>query len=377
MKVGFCSDTGQVRSINEDTVLIDEELGLFVVADGMGGHQAGEVASRMAVDELRSVVAEGFTKDGAEDPVKDLPGLVLSGFYRANQVVKDQAGKSSSDMATTMTAALTKGDLLVLGHIGDSRAYRLRSDSVEQLTDDHSLVAELVRRGVLTEEQASNHPRKNVVLRAIGVEAEEFISDVRTLRLEEGDRIFLCSDGLTNVLPVEEIRTLINNHAEPAGAARALVEAVNARGAPDNVTVVILQGPWTKSREPTKRKSRKFGLGMCLALAGVLLLGAVTLARSCYYLGVAGSRIAVYRGIPGGPSLIAPRDPLKVTTISLADCLPPYRVRLQHGIPVRSYQDAIQRIAQMQPANSNSTRNTQLASPVAVGTTPTRPQLPR
>lgn len=348
MKVGWCSHTGQVRKINEDWVLSDPELNLYAVADGMGGHDAGEVASRMAVECLQTLVSEGLREAAGAGPAVDLTELVRSAFVAANREVLAHAGRNSSDMATTLTSALVRDDLLVLGHIGDSRAYRIRKDAIEQISDDHSLVAELVRQGVLNQEQAQRHPRKNVVTRAIGTYEESSAPDVQSFQLESEDRILLCSDGLTNVLSNEEILEVVLNHSDPGEATQELVDRVNARGAPDNVSVLLMQGPWRTGSG--QRKKARPALHLLLILAIPLLVGIATLAlaRNCYFLGTAGNHVAVYRGLPGMPSLLTARTPVQITQVTLDDCMPPYRERLRKGIPLSSLREASDRIARIQ-----------------------------
>jgi len=224
---GASTDTGQVRDGNEDSYLVDRRLDLFAVADGMGGHRAGEIASATALDGLRLAVDEGT-------PVADAVG-------RANTAVWDKAAGDTelAGMGTTLTAAIFDDGTLTIAHVGDSRAYLLRGDRLERLTTDHSLVEELIRDGRLTEEQAAVHPQRSIITRALGVDSSVEV-DVYSLVLQGGDRVILCSDGLTSMVRPAAIGEILREHADPTAAANALVDAANAAGGEDNITVVVL-----------------------------------------------------------------------------------------------------------------------------------------
>jgi protein phosphatase len=224
---GASTDTGQVREGNEDSYLVDRRLELFAVADGMGGHRAGEIASATALEGLREAVREGT-------PVADAVG-------RANTAVWDKAAADTelAGMGTTLTAAIVDGGTLTIAHVGDSRAYLLRGDRIERLTTDHSLVEELIRDGRLTEDQAAVHPQRSIITRALGVDSSVEV-DVYSLVLEGGDRVILCSDGLTSMVRAAGIAEILRAEADPTAAANALVDAANAAGGDDNITVVVL-----------------------------------------------------------------------------------------------------------------------------------------
>jgi protein phosphatase len=224
---GASTDTGQVREGNEDSYLVDRRLELFAVADGMGGHRAGEIASATALEGLRSAVDEGT-------PVADAVG-------RANTAVWDKAAGDTelAGMGTTLTAAVFDETTLTIAHVGDSRAYLLRDDRLERLTTDHSLVEELIRDGRLTEEQAAVHPQRSIITRALGVDSSVDV-DVYSLVLQGGDRVILCSDGLTSMVRPAGIAEILRAQPDPTAAANALVDAANAAGGEDNITVVVL-----------------------------------------------------------------------------------------------------------------------------------------
>ena len=227
---GF-TDPGRKRRRNEDSYVIEPPL--FAVADGMGGAQAGEVASRLAAAAFRE-----FHDADDLDPEKRLVAII----QEANRRIYERAADDSevSGMGTTITAALVGGTGLAIGHVGDSRAYRLRAGRFEQLTDDHSLVADLVRSGRLTPEEADVHPQRSVITRALGTDAQVDV-DTFTVPAENGDLFLLCSDGLTTMVGDEEIRDLMTRAKDLDQAGKGLVKAANRAGGEDNVTVVLFR----------------------------------------------------------------------------------------------------------------------------------------
>lgn len=224
---GASTDKGQVREGNEDSYLVDRRLRLFAIADGMGGHRAGEVASATALEGLQAAVDEGVD-------VSDAVG-------RANTAVWDKAAGDTSlaGMGTTLTAAWFDGTVLTLAHVGDSRAYLWRDDTLSRITVDHSLVEELIRDGKLTEEQAAVHPQRSIITRALGIDSTVEV-DVYSLPLQHADRVMLCSDGLTSMVREGGIAEVLGRETDPTAAANALVDAANVAGGDDNITVVVL-----------------------------------------------------------------------------------------------------------------------------------------
>ena len=226
---GF-TDPGRKRRRNEDSFVIDPPL--FAVADGMGGAQAGEVASRLAVEAIAD-------DDGAGDG----EGRVAALVREANRRVYERAGSDSatSGMGTTMTIALVENGTVAIGHVGDSRAYLVRDGMLEQLTQDHSLVAELIRSGKLSPEEAESHPQRSVITRALGTDPDV---DVDTFSIETvpGDLFMLCSDGLTSMVEDDVILlTVEKNRDNLQAAAKALIRAANKGGGEDNITVVFFE----------------------------------------------------------------------------------------------------------------------------------------
>jgi protein phosphatase len=224
---GGATDRGRVRDGNEDAYLLEPSLSLFAVADGMGGHRGGEVASATAVATLRARVREGVA----------LPDAVRA----ANEAVLARAAADPElrGMGTTLTAALGDGSGLTLAHVGDSRAYLWRDGALHQVTADHSLVADLVREGQITAAEATVHPYRSVVTRALGVE-DDLEVDMVPLALAPGDRVLLCSDGLPTMVPDDRIAAVLAAEADPTRAANTLVDLANEAGGEDNVTVVVI-----------------------------------------------------------------------------------------------------------------------------------------
>ena len=224
------SDVGRQREANEDSFVVATPV--FAVADGMGGAQAGEVASRTAAAVFE---APG---EGEGTPEQRLTHLVLE----ANRRIFDEATRHESlrGMGTTLTAALVEGDGVTLAHVGDSRAYRHRDGRLEQLTHDHSLVAELERGGQLTAEAAEHHPQRSIITRALGPEPEVEV-DAHTHRARDGDVFLLCSDGLTGMVADDEMAAILRSAEGLEDAAEALVRAANQSGGKDNITVVLFR----------------------------------------------------------------------------------------------------------------------------------------
>ena len=225
------TQTGNVRRSNEDAYLIREPL--FVVADGMGGAQAGELASRMAADEFADV--DLAAADG-ESTLREV-------IARANRRIIERARSdpSAAGMGTTVTAALVGADgRVAFAHVGDSRAYLLRGGALQRLSEDHSLVGELMRAGQLSEAEAEVHPQRSVITRALGADPDVEV-DTFTVQGEPDDVVLLCSDGLNTMIDDDDIRAvLLEKAADPKEICEALVAAANARGGEDNVTVIAI-----------------------------------------------------------------------------------------------------------------------------------------
>ncbi len=315
------TQTGNVRRLNEDSYLIREPL--FMVADGMGGAQAGEIASRMTTEEFAQV---DLIPPRGEDTLREV-------IVAANAKINLRAAGDSNvaGMGTTVAAALVGDDgQIAFAYVGDSRAYLLRSGELQRLTEDHSLVGELVRQGELTEAEAEQHPQRSVITRALGAEPEVRV-DTFTIDSQPGDVVLLCSDGLTTMVDEQTIGRLLHDHADANAAAAELVRAALAAGGEDNVTVVIFRidelpdgdddeqtpgehvlpaelwlGGASEDDQPADHGSGGGALKIALgAIAGVVLVGVVAVAavaglRWSHFVGAdeRTGQVAIYQGVP-------------------------------------------------------------------------------
>jgi len=366
------TDAGKVRANNEDALLVGEgrDETLFVVADGIGGFEAGEVASRIAVDVLREL-----------EPGASFEAAIREANRRILAV--GRGDERLSGMGTTIVATRFGGTreepVAEIAHVGDSRAYLLRGGSLRPLTEDHSLVAELVRSGDLTRDQAAEHPQKNLITRALGAE-EEVEVDTVVLPVEAGDRLLLCSDGLTDMLPEANIgEILADSPGDPEKPARTLVSAALDAGGSDNVTVVVVDvkqeapreersgdthempaiarsgdGGAAPARPPAQRppreqpqpsvgrraprrpkaavtKRKRVGLGWFVrGLAAVLvvivaLTPAYLWGSSRYFLGLDSGEVVAYRGIPYAPLGVKLNEEWRRTGVEGSEVKTPYR----------------------------------------------------
>lgn len=341
VRVGARTDIGRSRDHNEDGYLIREPL--FAVADGMGGHRGGEVASSVALESLQQLPEDA---DG-------LLRALVDRIREANRMVLER-GESDPElrgMGTTLTALVTQEQKAHVAHVGDSRAYLLRDGSLQQLTEDHSLVQRMVREGKLTPEQAGRHPQRSILTRALGVDTEIAVDEL-TLPILPGDRLLLCTDGLTGMIDPDRIHEILESERDPQAASDLLVEEANGAGGDDNITVVIVDfedGPGGAAEdgavatgtqrqamtpvgpvgakaptapssaeitgvvraasveeaepEPAPRRRRRWwrlalwAAVVVLIVSGGLFAGRLYV-RSQWYVGVAEGRVAIYRGIP-------------------------------------------------------------------------------
>ena len=344
LKWGASTDVGMVRQQNEDSFLAEETL--FVVADGMGGHNAGEVASALAVTTLKAGARLGI--DTTED-FRELVQQANSAIYTASLDDSTQSG-----MGTTVTAlSIVEGEepRVLVANVGDSRAYLWRSGALSRLSVDHSYVQELVNEGIITPEAARVHPRRNIVTRALGIDRSVMV-DVFTHFVRTGDRIVLCSDGLVDEVADVEIARVLGQHTDPQETAEALVMVANTNGGRDNTTVIVVDvlddisepiaSTTPDNTAPMQSPSvdavvgggvvgvgavgvKKSRVGMVLfwsALVAIVLSGITVVgvyARSGYFIGFdEDSRVAVYRGRVGGVLWFNPTIDTQ-TTLSGAD----------------------------------------------------------
>jgi serine/threonine protein phosphatase PrpC len=243
MKYGVESDKGRVRELNEDYFNIlagHPNIPLtMMIADGMGGHNSGEIASKMAVECVSNYILKNPDKISSE---KNIEENIIDVVNRANDAVYTGSLKNVeySGMGTTMIVSVVLNNKMYIGHVGDSRVYLIREGTIKRLTTDHSYIEELIKNGSLTREQAENHPQKHIITRALG--CEEIIEvDFYTCELHKNDIFVLCTDGLTNMISEQKIMEVVCRHKDPQQACKELVELANKNGGIDNITVIVLQ----------------------------------------------------------------------------------------------------------------------------------------
>jgi PPM family protein phosphatase len=430
---GAMTDMGRMRKNNEDRYLIAGRLA--AVADGMGGHRAGEVASAIAMEELAVLEHAGPWPTPAE------AGEALRAvFLAANRRIRETAAKDSEfeGMGTTLVALLEDGDSVHLANVGDSRAYLLRNGELSQVTVDHTLVQELIDEGRLRPDEAERHPQRSIITRALGVESDVEV-DLFTYKLLAGDRLLLCSDGLSGVVDEQRIRNVLLRVPEPQRAAEKLVAMANEGGGPDNITVVVLDtsdrlrpagdhtgdletptgaiAPGrdgatselltglhrrvapadgmrgrTQRRQPERvrpaargarasRHSRRRGLRralvglLVLAVLAAIVIGGRALVFSRYWVGFDHDQVAVFRGVPGDVAGLRLSRLVERTAIGRERVAAGYAPRLDEGVSASSLADA-RRIAQCSPfvfTQQGCATGSQASSTTAPVPTTTRP----
>lgn len=248
MKLLACGNTdkGLVRPQNEDRYSVDGKLSFFAVADGMGGHAAGEVASEMALDVIvNHLKHSGREKDdfvGEYDKKLSIySNRLVSAIRLANEVILKAARENPkwSGMGTTVAAVWKPKTKMSVAHVGDSRVYLYRGNNLRRMTDDHSVVGEQVRRGIITDEEAERSGMRNIITRAIGHE-EQVQVDISEFTVQDNDRILICTDGLTSMVPDGIIKSVLNSSAEPTVACDTLIDVANKSGGRDNIAVVLI-----------------------------------------------------------------------------------------------------------------------------------------
>lgn len=246
MKLEFFSatDTGRARSNNEDSITLDESCALAVLADGMGGYNAGEVASGMATGFIAGELGRWLREAGASANDAEVRRAMDICVDNANRAIFNAANANPqyAGMGTTLVVALFRGTRVLMGHVGDSRAYRLRGGRLLQMTRDHSLLQEQIDAGLITPEQASFSANKNLVTRAVGVE-DTVLLEIHQHEVQPGDVYLLCSDGLSDMIDDEAMTQLLLSHDGLEDAGRALIDAANDAGGRDNIAVVLVRAP--------------------------------------------------------------------------------------------------------------------------------------
>jgi PPM family protein phosphatase len=389
------SDVGRVRQGNEDAYLAEQPL--FAVADGMGGHLGGEIASATAVETISQAAREDPPHDSAR-----LAAIVRA----ANAAVweRAQGDPQLRGMGTTCTLALLEGEELHIAHVGDSRAYLYRQRELTQVTDDHTLVNRMVREGRLQPEEADRHPQRSIITRALGVDAEVEVDEL-TLGVEEGDRVLLCSDGLTSMIDFEELHQLLASESDPETVADRLVEAANAAGGEDNVTVLLIDiqpngatgsapmqtvtapapaaSPVERERtdpdlsppppavdtgvhsipvaSPSQsvvtgeRPRRRWPRVLAVTILSLLVLAGAGLAATrytlanSYFVGVDGAgTVTIYKGIPEDIVGLTLKESAETTTISVEDLPEFIQENVEQGIKADSLEDARDKVADLE-----------------------------
>ncbi|MQB01141.1 MAG: Stp1/IreP family PP2C-type Ser/Thr phosphatase [Actinobacteria bacterium] len=369
------TDVGRAREANEDAYLARDPL--FVVADGMGGHVAGDIASATAIETIER------EWDGSADP--DALSVMIKDANRS-VYEKAEGDPELHGMGTTCTAILVDSDRAHVAHVGDSRAYLLRDGELTQVTEDHTVVGRMEREGKLTKEEAARHPHRNVITRALGIEIDVDV-DTWELELTEGDRLLICSDGLNGMVDDSDIRQILMQEADPNGAVHRLVDEANAAGGEDNITVILLdavsddhsvptaappppagaelgepredtapvrpnetQIVGTPERPPRRRFRRSIWTLMGLAVVGALLFGAArwTLSNS-WYVGLNDDDfVTIYQGIPDEIAGLTLKEQERATNIHVDD-LPEFRRNdVRTGIKVDSQDEALETVDNLQ-----------------------------
>ena len=359
---GSRTDIGCLRDHNEDSLVVTPPL--FAVADGMGGHAAGEVASEIAVRVLSELAPE--------HPDGEALGRAIE---EANRAVIQAAreGRGRQGMGTTMTAAMLEGERLVIAQVGDSRAYLLHQGKLQQLTRDHSLMADMIEAGQLTPEEARTHPQRSVITRALGSDAH-LHPDIYEINVETGDRLLICSDGLSGMIFDDQIENTLRRVQDPQRCASQLVNEAIAAGGHDNVTVIVadVTGYAEVRRKKLARKT-KLSIALVLVLFAAIIAGAAwgtqTYLNTAAYLANDNGKVAVYRGVPGSVLGLSFSHLERTTDVTVADLQPGVANRLNEGIRmddmeaadalVKEYEDEIAARSknQAEGGNAESGRN--------------------
>jgi protein phosphatase len=357
LRVGARSDVGKVRQANEDSYLARAPL--FAVADGMGGHLAGDVASATAVE----VITNESSGASIDDP------QTLSSLLRAaNRAIWEKARTDPAlkGMGTTCTLVMIEDGRAEVAHVGDSRAYLLRDGQLRQLTEDHTLVSRMVKEGRLREEEAARHPQRSIITRALGVDADVEV-DLDPLELAGGDRLLLNSDGLTSMVDPRRVKQILVDERDPQLAADRLVEIANEAGGEDNITVVVVDvvdddaeneiaaAPVRERHAPrddtkpeaTRASGIRWGRVIVVTILTLAVLGGGGYAAARYFLNnsfFVGANddgyVAIYRGIPDEIAGLDLKDEEETSDVSLDD-LPEFKQQdVEAGIKVDSLDDA-------------------------------------
>ena len=337
---GSRTDVGCVRDHNEDSLVVAPPL--YVVCDGMGGHAAGEVASEIAVDVIARSAPEHADASALGQAVEEANLAIIKAA---------REGMGRAGMGCTCTAAILEKERLVIAQVGDSRAYLLHHGKLQQLTRDHSLVADLIEAGQITEVEARVHPQRSVITRALGSDPRTQ-PDLFEINVEAGDRLLLCSDGLSTMLEDPEIEKILKNASDPQRCAAQLVNEANGLGGYDNVTVIVVDvtGLAEQRRRKMTRRSRVTAAMLILLLVGILAgcgYGFNYLASNAAYLVEQEGKVAIYQGVPGELFGFTAHKLVRVTDVAVDDLQPGVANRLrEETIKVASVDDAEHLVAE-------------------------------
>lgn len=330
---GSRTDIGYVRDHNEDSLIIIPPL--FAVADGMGGHEAGEIASEITVNTLAELAPSHLDAEG-------LTAAVEAANYNVMKAPRQGIGRDG--MGTTLTAAMLEGERLLIAQVGDSRAYLLHKGHLQQITRDHSLMADLIEAGQITPEEARVHPNRSVITRAIGSDIH-MRPDIYELNVDAGDRILLCSDGLSSMISNNAIESIMRRQSDAQHCADELVTAALENGGADNVTVVVADVPGFSEVREKKRahKSRVFYIGLAIALVAVIFaagFGGYAFISNSAYLIEENGKVSVYRGTPDDFMGIKLSTLDHTTNVDVDKLQPGVANRIKEGMSVSSIDEA-------------------------------------
>ncbi|MDO4853956.1 MAG: Stp1/IreP family PP2C-type Ser/Thr phosphatase [Coriobacteriia bacterium] len=361
---GSRTDVGLVREHNEDSLLVAPPL--FVVCDGMGGHEAGEVASEMAIR----------TMENQADSIKDAQSMIAAVEAANLNVIKaPRQGIGREGMGTTMTAAKVTGERVMIAQVGDSRAYLLHNGRIQQLTRDHSLMADLIESGQITEAEARFHPNRSVITRAIG--SDPYMQpDIYELNLSSGDRLLLCSDGLNAMLDDYQIEDILRDVPDPQTCADMLVGAARNAGGYDNITTIVIdiEGK-AKAKQRRAIKKSRIWMGILIALVVLAIAGAFVGAQqyisNSAYLGVQDDKVTIYRGIPDeflGMQLSSVEEVSQVSFQDLKKVQPGVAARISDNMRVDNVEEAQRLVQAYQEEIAAANGSTQADGTNATGT---------
>ncbi len=305
---GARTDVGRVRTHNEDNFVAAPPL--YAVADGMGGHEAGEVASEIAVSVLAQQAPDTLDAEA-------LTNAVLTANYAIMRAVED--GRGASGMGTTLTAAMVQGERLLIAQVGDSRAYLMHQNHLQQITRDHSLMSILVETGQITPEEAEVHPQRSVITRALGGGVDT-TPDIYELNVAAGDRLLLCSDGLSGMVSEDDLAEILTRFRDPQRCANQLIKRANMNGGRDNITAIVVDIEGNLPEQIHKQRTRsRFMVGLVafllVAVLGGVFFGVRQWLNNSAYLAESNGYVAIYQGVPGGFIGISSNQLVEETTI--------------------------------------------------------------